>query len=250
MIVTTLGTSHGNHTYCRFNSATLIESGDRSILLDTGEPVSGQMTRLDKSFDALKAVFLTHMHADHSGGLPNLIKTLRKYPKDGKHTTVFLPEPEATEPLHAWLTAQHVAVPPSVMDFAGVHAGPLYDDGTFAVTAIPTRHLAALAGGVGSYAYMVEAEGKRVVYTGDLKGDFSDFPDIARSEPCDLCVCEATHYKMEPALDLLATYPIKHLVFNHVHDPWHGDGEQTLMDMAARLPFPHHIAHDGDVFEV
>ena len=118
------------------------------------------------------------------------------------------------------------------------------------MTAIATQHLAARSGGAGSFALVVEAEGKRVVYTGDLSGDFADFPAVARAEPCDLCICEATHYNLEHALELLATFPLKRLVFNHVHDPWHGDGEDTLKAMAARLPFPCHIAHDGDAFEV
>ena len=69
MQITTLGTSHGDHTYCRFNSSTLFETGGRSYLVDSGEPVNGLMIRAGKPFAALRAVVVTHMHA------PNLARS-------------------------------------------------------------------------------------------------------------------------------------------------------------------------------
>lgn len=69
MLITTLGTSHGSHTLPRNNTATLIETGDASYLVDCGEPVSGTMRRLGKDFGILRALFVTHMHADQVGGI-------------------------------------------------------------------------------------------------------------------------------------------------------------------------------------
>ncbi len=251
MIITTLGTSHGDHTYCRYNSATLFEIDDRAYLVDVGEPVCATMIRLGKDLDRLKAAFVTHMHADHVGGLPMLIKTLRKYPKEGKHTDVFLAE-DVADSLGAWLRAMHIEWPLSMVSVRATTQGCIYDDGTLEVSAESTRHLrdperpdVAL-----SFSYVLEAEGKRIVYTGDLSHDFSDFPVAARDEPCDMCICEITHYQPESALPVLMDCPIRRLVLNHVHDPWHGDGEARLMEMVADLPYPVSVAHDGDVFEL
>ena len=41
MRITTQGTSHGNHTYNRFNSSTLVEVDDVSYLIDAGAPANG-----------------------------------------------------------------------------------------------------------------------------------------------------------------------------------------------------------------
>jgi ribonuclease BN (tRNA processing enzyme) len=252
MLITTLGTSHGNHTSCRYNTATLIETGERSYLVDVGEPVVATMIRLGKDLDALKAVFITHMHGDHSGGLPMLIKMLRKYPKEGKQTEVFFPD-DVADALGEWLRAMVIQWPIEMIPTHVVRPGAIYDDGVLEVSAEPTRHLrdAGRPEVPLSFAYVLEAEGKRVVCTGDLRSDFSDFPQTARTVPCDACVCEITHFQPEVALPVLMECPIKQLILTHVHDPWHGeDGERLLKEKLADLPYPWHIAHDCDEFGV
>ena len=59
-----------------------------------------------------------------------------------------------------------------------------------------------------------------------------------------------THFSPETALPILKECPIKHLIFNHIHDPWHGKGEATLKEIFQSLPYPYTIAHDGAVFEI
>ena len=249
MHITTLGTSHGNHTYCRFQSSTLFEIGERAYLLDAGAPVAALMIRGGKDFDRLKAVFITHMHEDHVSGLPGLIKALLKYPKDEKHTDVFLSEASAEAGLAAWLTAQHLAWPSDAITINTTRVGDVFDDGVLQVSAEPTQHMRHADFPV-SFAYVLRAEEKRVVYTGDLRGDFSDFPMAAREEPCDACICEVTHYDPREALPTLTASPIRRLILTHVHDPWHGEGEEELRDILSGLPYPVEIAHDGDEFEV
>ena len=249
MKITTLGTSHGDHTYCRFNSSTLFEIGDASYLVDAGEPVNGLMIRAGKSFGPLRAVFITHMHEDHVGGVPDLIKALIKYPSDTRHTRIFLPEAAAIPGLEAWLHAMHLKWPSPMVSLDAAHEGNVYEDEVLKVSAVRTHQMPHPDWA--SFAYVLEAEGKRVICTGDLRADFSDFPAIARKEPCDLCLCEITHYQPEVALPVLTTCPIKRMVFNHVHNPWHGDeGEAALREKFADLPFPWDVAHDGDEFDV
>lgn len=252
MRITTLGTSHGDPTYCRFNSSTLVETGGRLYLIDSGEPITALLVRAGKNFDALKAVFVTHMHGDHVGGLSSLIKMLIKYPQEGKHTDFFIPEEEAIPPLEAWIKAQHIEWPSPVISLKVVKTGAIYEDGMVTVKAEPSTHLRQLEYPVmfAAFSYVFRAEGKTIVFTGDLSADFSDFPPSARNSPCDLCVCEATHYPPEKAIPILKNAPIKRLVVSHIGDNWHGDGEKKLREWLDRLPYPAEIAHDGNVFEI
>ena len=130
MRITTLGTSHGNPTHCRFNSSTLIEAGGHSYLVDSGEPVTALMIRAEKDFDALKAIFITHMHGDHVAGLPSLIKMLMKYRNKSKSADVFLSEEEAIPGLEVWLKAQHIKWPSPIVSLKTAKPGVVFQDDT------------------------------------------------------------------------------------------------------------------------
>ena len=41
---------------------------------------------------------------------------------------------------------------------------------------------------------LLEADGRRVLFTGDLKGPAVDFPMSVLSKPLDLAVCESAHF--------------------------------------------------------
>lgn len=218
-------------------------------MIDAGAPVNALMIRAKKDFAQLKAVFITHMHDDHVGGLPGLIKTLIKYPKDGQHTYIFLPEQEAIPALGGWLTVQHLQLPLQLVTMKSMSSGLIYDDGILKVNSLGSKHIYNPSYPI-SFSYSLEAEGKKVMYTGDLSSDFSDYPAVLQAEPYDLCICEATHYSPHEAVDTLKKSMVSHMVFNHIHNPWHGEGENTLREIYSTLPYPFDIAHDGDRFEV
>ncbi|MCJ8330332.1 MAG: ribonuclease Z [Lentisphaeria bacterium] len=248
--ITTLGTSHGSHTATRFNSSTLFEVGNDLYLIDAGAPVEGLLIRAGKDISAIKAVFLTHMHNDHVGGLPGLIKQLIKEGRDGQHTDIYLPEECAGDGLEAWLKAQRLAWPTPLIDLHITREGSVYADDKLAVSAQPTRHLLQENGEPGSFCYVLTVDGKTIVYSGDLTADFSDFPWQAGALPCDLCITEATHYPIEKALPILADAPIRRLIFNHIGDNWHGGGEAELIEHISCLPYPCEIAEDGSTFYI
>jgi len=82
----------------------------------------------------------------------------------------------------------------------------IYNDGFLKVTAIQTLHTDR------SYAFFLEAEGKSVLFTGDLKHPDEDFPLIAKEHKTDFIVCESAHFNATDYLPHLREYKTK-LIF-------------------------------------
>ena len=248
--IVTLGTSHGDPTYSRFNSSTLLQVNGKSYLIDAGAPVNALMIRKKYRLQEIRAVFITHMHDDHVGGLPGLIKSLAKYPVDGQHTDFFMPSQKAIDGLLGWVRVQHRTWREGLMDFRVIAPEMIFEDENIRVTALRTHHLIDEEPAEPTYGYQIDFnDGFRIVYTGDLRVDFSDFPQIIIDEPSDICVCESTHFDLKRDIKVLQKCPIKKIIFNHVASFYHGEKEQDLINLGNMLSYPAFVAHDGDVFE-
>jgi ribonuclease BN (tRNA processing enzyme) len=251
MRIITVGTSHGDHTKERFNSSILLQAEDRNYIVDAGAPITGKLARLGIKAQSIKAIFISHMHNDHVGDLPGVLKALIKYPETGQHASLFLPEQEADIALDTWLCAIHLDWPSPLVSVEAIKDGKIYDDGLLAVNALATEHIKAIDGqSPGSFAFSFKIKEKLVVYTGDLSCEFSDFPASLLEGACDALICETQHYDLDKAIPFLASLPVKKMIFTHIADRWHGDGEALLEKKISLLPFPAYIAHDGDEFEI
>ena len=125
-----------------------------------------------------------------------------------------------------------------------IQPGPFYDDGFLRVSAIPNRHWCYRDEWLPSYCFLMEAEGKKLLCTGDLAADLSDFPFEA-AEHADLVMCEFTHFDPMQHLDVFQKIHPGKLVFNHVAR----NNEAIFPQFAAHLDYPAVVAHDGDEFE-
>ena len=262
MRIHTLGTAHGDSTWCRFNSSTLYESRSGALyLLDCGAPAEALVRRKGLRIRDIRALFLTHMHDDHTGGLTGLVKQTLKYPGESdRPLRLFFPESRAIAPFRAWMDAMHLNDASPLLLYAAVQDGPVYEDDEVAVRAIRTSHLRDKAGNPVSFAYALhfKKEDLDVLHSGDLRSDFSDFPAQAQEEHFHACVCEATHYHPDSALDTLAACRFDRLIFAHIANRWHDypqpgpdyiRGERKLLDSCQdALPYPVTVAHDGDEF--
>ena len=264
MKIHTLGTSHGNSTVSRFNSSTAYETADGSIyLVDAGAPVEALLRRKGMELKNLRAVFVSHMHDDHAGGLTGLMKQMIKYPIEREEPLIIhLPEETAIAPLKAWFAAVHENPDHKMLAYRAIDDGDVYEDDNLKVSAIRTCHLRTKGRTEGdpcsfSFVLYFKKEKLSVLHTGDLNPQLIDFPTIAFEQHFDICLCEATHYKPEVALDIFKKAKFDRLIFIHIADRWHNyikarweveNGEQALLDKFRDLPYPIAIAHVGDTF--
>jgi len=207
MKITFIGTSHGApepHQKC---SCIMLEIEKQIYFIDMGTNAIEALCKRGISANDVKAVFITHMHGDHTNGLIPFADLLGWRYKLAE-PIVCLPDVSAAKVIEEWLL---INLDPRKRNihYKETRSGVVYDDGILKVTAIATRHCA------NSYAYLVEAEGKTLLFTGDLLRPQKDFPDIARERALDLVVCESAHFPATEYLPVFDECDIKQVCVTH-----------------------------------
>jgi ribonuclease Z len=70
--VTILGTGTPFPNAARFGSAILVEAGGEKLLFDCGRGAVIRLSQAGVPVDSIDALFLTHLHSDHTVGIPDL----------------------------------------------------------------------------------------------------------------------------------------------------------------------------------
>lgn len=200
-------------------------------------------------------IFISHTHMDHIGGLPHLLWTIRKVNAVTKQLpvfgdiTVYTPNTDSFFGVMAMLeNSKKTKKPfPYQMFCHRVREGVVFKNESVTVTALPTMHLPVEEDGPQSYSYVFEAEGKRVVYSGDYKEN----EELGRfiGEGCDLLLSETGHHNPVEICDYLKDKNVAKNCFMH-----HGRlilGDYNGMLEQCRLIDPDVVfCNDGDIFEV
>ena len=136
--------------------------------------------------------------------------------------------------------------PAERLRFSVFEAGVIYDDGVLKVTAFPTRHCEPKH----SYAFLLEADGKRALFSGDLSQFLAkgDYPEIVSEEELDLFVCEMAHFGEEHLAPYLERCRAKRVMFNHYQ--LRKESHIESLATPGRFPFPVSAAQDGEVIEL
>lgn len=210
MKITFIGSSHGVPEPNRKCTCIMVEVGERVYFVDMGTPAIDALRTRGISIDAVKGVFITHMHGDHTNGLIQFVDLITWFFKT-PDPVICLPIPEAAKVIDSWLEVT-LNGEKKEMRYCETLPGTVYDDGVVKMTAIPTRHCHK------SYAYLLEAEGRAVLFTGDLKNPNVDFPAVAMERPLDLLVCESAHFAATEYLPVLEKCDVKRMCVTHYSD--------------------------------
>ena len=76
MKIVVLGSGSAFSSRSRHNSCYYVEAGKEKFLLDCGSDAMRAMQDANVDFFAVDRIFITHMHADHSAGLPAVLTAM------------------------------------------------------------------------------------------------------------------------------------------------------------------------------
>lgn len=200
MKVVFVGTSDAFGAGGRRQSAIYLEAPGGGLLLDCAPTTATGLAALGIERDAIDAIALSHFHADHFAGVPQLL--LAAMYEDRRSRPLVIAGPPgvearvraASEAMGHGLLQREL---PFALRFVELRAGATVDLGPAQVTSFPTRHQPESC----PHGLRVAAGGRRLAYTGDT-GWFDELP--ARLEGADLVVCECTFF--EPTFDFHLDY--------------------------------------------
>lgn len=239
-----LGTCSGTEPMPQMHHCSyIIEIAGLLYWIDAGEGCA--YTAHTNSIDVTKtkAIFVTHPHLDHIGGLANLLGCMHKiagrYKKPLAYNNtleIFFPDLSV---LQAVKTVALGNVDPGfnyVINEHRIADGVIFEDENLRVSALHNRHLKNDDGVVGfrSFSFLAQTQGKRIVCSGDVRSPSELDPFV--KDGADLLIMETGHHKVCDVCEYARDMGVKNLRFNHHGREIIGDreGVQAYIDDFAK----------------
>jgi ribonuclease BN (tRNA processing enzyme) len=177
----------------RFNTCFLVERAEAGFLIDCGASAMIAMRRFGVDPNRIGAIFLSHLHADHFGGVPFFILEAQYVSR--RSEPLVLVGPEGLVPrLMAFMEAGFPGSSTVELNFRleTIEIEPGKRTPVEAVDAAVTGFLVKHPSGAPSMGLRFECEGKALAYTGDTEW-VDAIVDIGRG--ADLLLAEAYYYE-------------------------------------------------------
>jgi len=207
MKITFLGTCSGTEPMAGRRHCSFVIEYDAGVYwFDAGESCSYTAHLAGIDLLLTRAVFISHTHIDHIGGLPNLlfnlikINTRAEHPSQrlsGKTIKIFIPDLDAWDGVVKVLRpTRDVCAADFTIQAMSVQDGVIYDEHGLKVIALHNHHLGQPQDGRPwkSFSFRIEAEGKSVVFSGDV-ASVQDVHSLL--DHCDLFLMETGHHTVE-----------------------------------------------------
>lgn len=246
MKITFLGTGHGVPSAERSCSCTMLEIGDAIYYIDGGVAITGRTMLAGRDITDAKALFSTHSHGDHVAGIFHLADLFNWRYKESEFD-FYLTEQSVCDAMMNLISVTTKPVDTNRVRFHVTSPDFKYIDENVKVSFYPSSHMAPV--GRPSYGILIEAEGKRVYFSGDLSQFLGadDFPVDIVSEPIDLFVCEFAHFKIAHLEPYLSKIKARAVAFNHVYPLSNYDDVEA---MRGKYSFEVYAPSDMSVIEI
>jgi ribonuclease Z len=173
--VTLLGTGNPRPVISRFGPSILVEAGGQELLFDCGRGSTQRLYQLHVPFSEVTALFLTHLHSDHTVGIPDLWLTgwvmgrkdpLRVWGPVGTRDMMVNLERAYTFDVHMRRDVDE-KLPAAGAEIAAyeIEQGVVYDRAGVKVTAFEVDHGPVKP----AFGYRLDFAGHSVVLSGDTR---------------------------------------------------------------------------------
>jgi ribonuclease BN (tRNA processing enzyme) len=220
-LLTCLGVGDGLLSATRGHAAFVYRFGRTQFLVDCGEPAARSLCQGGWQADELEAVFISHLHFDHVGGLLTLLQAQGLAPRL-RPLPVYLPR-VGIAPVRTLMQAGCMGSLPTplALSLEALRVGRAIRVGEVRVAARPSTHLEVMCAGASgherfteAFSFILEGAGRRVAHSADL-GGMDDLAGLV-AEPLDLLVCELSHLEPAAVWKVLAGRSIGQVVFVHL----------------------------------
>ena len=240
----------------RHHVAFAVRHHEKLYWFDAGECCSYTAHLMGVDVRDISAVFISHPHMDHIGGLGNLLWNIRKldasaHKCDRKVFRLFMPDKETWPSLFGLLKQTEGGFGCRFsIDEKRFSDGIVFEEDGLKVSALHNSHLPPCGDGTyRSFSFLIEADGKRIAYTGDV-GTYTEIEPLIRS--ADVLLAETGHHTPEKIcreLNEMGCAPDK-LMFIHHGRALLNDPEKAIADAKAIYKGRIIVLNDGDVFHI
>jgi ribonuclease Z len=173
--ITLLGTGCPPAVMNRFGPSTLVEAGGQKFIFDAGRGALQRLNQVKVPWQAIDAVFLTHLHSDHVVGFPDLWLTGWLVGRPGRDRPLQVRGPKGTQRMMSFLGQAfefdiHIrleddrAPPNGVVILAeDIAEGVVYENSGVKITAFEVDHTPVKP----ALGFRIDYSGRSVVLSGD-----------------------------------------------------------------------------------
>lgn len=249
-----LGSGSGLSDPLRFQSSIVLTSENGEyIMLDCGEAAAHQLMRYGFVFDNLDVILISHMHADHVAGLPQLLQNMEIIGRE-KTLKIIMPQ-EGHKAFQDFLNAIYLSS--SVLHFDLNIVSPGDDSAAStenaSISFINTNHLnyyASITGNPGEcnafiLEYDFEPKPLRIAYSGDMKQP-SEVQNLLQKST-DLLIVEMAHFSPQNLFSeiIIADFIPSKILITHIGPDWTNKGDEIKFSAAEKIRDTIIIANDG-----